>query len=68
MLGKTSEEQQIFVVFVLVLADATNVHGDTPRASIGHAGNDHRLGAQEAPAAIISPCFVVSVRDMSQCL
>ena len=35
-------------------ANAINVHGDTLRASIGHAGNDHRLGAQEAPLAIIS--------------
>jgi len=52
--GKTSEEQQVFVAFVSVLAYAINVHGDTLRASIGHAGNDHRLGAQEAPPAIIS--------------
>ena len=52
--GKTSEEQQIFVAFVAVLAYAINVHGDALRASIGHAGNDHRLGAQEAPPAIIS--------------
>ena len=52
--GKTSKEQQIFVAFVAVLAHAINVHGDTLRASIGHAGNDHRLGAQEAPPAIIS--------------
>ena len=52
--GKTSAEQQIFVAFVSVLAYAIKVHGDTLRASIGHAGNDHRLGAQEAPPAIIS--------------
>ena len=51
---------------VSVLADAINVHGDTLRAKIQHAGNDQRLGAHEAPLVIIPLCFVVAVRAMSQ--
>jgi len=52
--GKTAEDQQLFVTFVTCLAYAAKNYGDALRASIGHAGNDHRLGAQEAPPAIIS--------------
>ena len=33
-----------------------------------HAGDDHLLGAQEAPSTIISLCLMVAVRDMSQSL
>jgi len=52
--GKTKQDQQTFVAFVAALTYAIKNHGDALRASIGHAGNDHRLGAQEAPPAIIS--------------
>jgi len=52
--GKNAEEQQRFMVFVAALARAINVHGDALRISVASAGNDHRLGAQEAPPAIIS--------------
>jgi glutamine synthetase len=52
--GKTAQDQQVFVTFVTALAHACKNYGDTLRASIGHAGNDHRLGAQEAPPAIVS--------------
>merc|ERR1719454_2388696 len=52
--GKTAEDQQVFMTFVTCLAYAAKNYGDALRASIGHAGNDHRLGAQEAPPAIIS--------------
>ena len=55
-----------FCRLVLVLASAIDVHGDTLRAKIQHAGDDHRLGAHEAPLVIITLCFVVAVRDMSQ--
>jgi len=52
--GKTAQDQQVFVTCVTALAYAAKNYGDCLRASIGHAGNDHRLGAQEAPPAIIS--------------
>jgi glutamine synthetase len=52
--GKTAEDQKVFMTFVTCLAYAAKNYGDALRASIGHAGNDHRLGAQEAPPAIVS--------------
>ena len=52
--GKTQADQKTFVAFVAALTYAIKNHGDALRASIGHAGNDHRLGAHEAPPAIIS--------------
>ena len=54
VIAKTSAEQQVFVAFFSVPAHALNVHGDNLRPSAGHAGNHHKLGAQEAPSAIIS--------------
>jgi len=52
--GKTAESQADFAAFVAALTFAINKHGDAIRCSIASAGNDHRLGAQEAPPAIIS--------------
>ncbi len=43
-----------FLVFLMAIVRAIDVHADLLRASIGNAGNDHRLGAHEAPPAIIS--------------
>jgi glutamine synthetase len=43
-----------FLAFLLAVIRAVNVHGDLLRASIADAGNDHRLGANEAPPAIMS--------------
>merc|ERR1711871_908200 len=52
--GKTEESQADFAAFVAALTYAVNVHADAIRCSIATAGNAHRLGAQEAPPAIIS--------------
>jgi glutamine synthetase len=43
-----------FLVFLMAVVRAVNVHADLLRASIGSAGNDYRLGANEAPPAIMS--------------
>ncbi len=43
-----------FLVFLLSVVRAVDLHADLLRASIAAAGNDHRLGANEAPPAIIS--------------
>ncbi|HEX5828248.1 MAG TPA: glutamine synthetase III [Candidatus Limnocylindrales bacterium] len=43
-----------FLAFLLAVIRGVNVHGDLIRASIADAGNDHRLGANEAPPAIMS--------------
>eukprot|EP01080_Neovahlkampfia_damariscottae_P007829 gene7829-12303_t len=52
--GTTEFEQQRFIAFLSCVARAIHVHGDAIRIGISNAGNDHRLGAQEAPPAIIS--------------
>ena len=43
-----------FLAFLLGIVRGVNVHADLIRASIADAGNDHRLGANEAPPAIMS--------------
>jgi glutamine synthetase len=43
-----------FLVFLCAVLRAVDVHADLLRACIASAGNDHRLGANEAPPAIIS--------------
>ncbi len=43
-----------FLAFLLAVIRGVDVHADLLRASIADAGNDHRLGANEAPPAIVS--------------
>jgi glutamine synthetase len=43
-----------FLVFLCAVIRAVDIHADLLRTSIAAAGNDHRLGANEAPPAIIS--------------
>jgi glutamine synthetase len=43
-----------FLVFLCAVIRAVDMHGDLLRASVASAANDHRLGANEAPPAIIS--------------
>lgn len=44
----------IFLCTLCAVIRAVDVHADILRASVAHAGNDHRLGANEAPPAIMS--------------
>ncbi len=52
--GKTPHENAQFLVFLSALIKAVDTHADIMRATCASAGNDHRLGANEAPPAIIS--------------
>lgn len=52
--GKTVSENVQFLVFLFAVIRSVYKHGDLLRASIASASNDHRLGANEAPPAIIS--------------
>lgn len=52
--GHTPHENQQFLVILTAVVRAINKHGDLLRAGIASAGNDHRLGANEAPPAIMS--------------
>ncbi|MBU4407322.1 MAG: glutamine synthetase III [Proteobacteria bacterium] len=52
--GQTPEDNAQFLVFISALIKAVDTHADIMRATCGSSGNDHRLGANEAPPAIIS--------------
>jgi glutamine synthetase len=52
--GNTPGENVQFLLFVSALIKAVDTHADILRATCATAGNDHRLGANEAPPAIIS--------------
>lgn len=52
--GKTPAENIQFLVFLLAVISAVDDYADLLRLSVASAGNDHRLGANEAPPAIIS--------------
>ena len=52
--GKTPHENTQFLLVLACILKAVNVHADLLRESAADPGNDHRLGANEAPPAIIS--------------
>ncbi|MEI6434918.1 MAG: glutamine synthetase III [Bacteroidota bacterium] len=52
--GKTPESNLRFLVFLVNILKAVHEHADQLRAMIASPGNDHRLGANEAPPAIMS--------------
>lgn len=52
--GKTPKSNLQFLTFFINTIMAVQNHADLLRAAIASAGNDHRLGANEAPPAIIS--------------
>lgn len=52
--GKTPKTNLMFLTFFVNTIKALHDYADLVRASIASAGNDHRLGANEAPPAIIS--------------
>ena len=52
--GDTPHENAQFLLFLCAVIKAADEHQDLLRLSVATAGNDHRLGANEAPPAIIS--------------
>jgi glutamine synthetase len=52
--GETPHDNAQFLVFCVAVIRAVAKYPELLRASVAHAGNDHRLGANEAPPAIIS--------------
>lgn len=52
--GETPQDNIQFLLFLIGTIRAVYKHGDILRASVASSGNDHRLGANEAPPAIIS--------------
>ena len=54
--GDTPMENLQFLVFLAAVIKAVDEYADLLRTSVATPGNDHRLGANEAPPAIISIC------------
>merc|ERR1712183_1130499 len=52
--GKSEEARTIYTAALACLAHGIMQYNEMLRCAVAHAGNDHRLGAQEAPPAIIS--------------
>ena len=52
--GKTPAENTQFLVFLVAVIKAVDDYADLLRVSVASAGNDHRLGSNEAPPAIVS--------------
>lgn len=52
--GKTPHDNQQFLLFLTAVIKAVDEYSDLLRVSAANPGNDHRLGANEAPPAIIS--------------
>ena len=52
--GRTPAENTQFLVFLMAVIKAVDEYADLMRVSVATAGNDHRLGANEAPPAVVS--------------
>jgi glutamine synthetase len=62
--GETPHDNMQFLFFCSAVLKAVARHQDLLRASVAHAGNDHRLGANEAPPAIISVFIGDQLQDI----
>jgi glutamine synthetase len=62
--GHTPEENAQFIVFLAVVVRAVNKWAKLLRVGIAQSGNDHRLGANEAPPAIISVYLGEKLQDV----
>jgi glutamine synthetase len=62
--GKTPHENVQFLLMLASVLKAVDVHADLLRAAASNPGNDHRLGANEAPPAIISVFLGEQLEDV----
>lgn len=62
--GDTPHENRQFLFFCSAVLRSVHRHQDFLRATVAHAGNDHRLGANEAPPAIISAFIGAQLEDI----
>lgn len=62
--GRTPHENTQFLLVLTCILRAVNLHADLLRESAADPGNDHRLGANEAPPAIISVFLGEQLEDV----
>ncbi len=66
--GQTPYENAQFLLFLAAVLKAVDEHQDMLRVSVASAGNDHRLGANEAPPAIVSVFLGEELTDIVESL
>ncbi len=66
--GNTPHENAQFLVFLTAVIRAVHVHADLLRAAVATPSNDHRLGANEAPPAIMSVYLGEALSDVVNAL
>ena len=66
--GSTPQDNIHFLVFLIATVRAVYKHADILRASVASYGNDHRLGANEAPPAIISVFLGEQLTQILECI
>jgi glutamine synthetase len=62
--GHNPHDNAQFLAFLAAIIRAVNVHADLLRAGVADAANDHRLGANEAPPAIVSIFLGAQLEDV----
>ena len=62
--GQTPEDNLQFLAVLVAVLRAVYLHGDLLRAAVALAGNEHRLGANEAPPAIMSVFLGEQLTDL----
>jgi glutamine synthetase len=62
--GENPHESALFMFFCTAVIKAVHDHQDLLRIAIAHAGNDHRLGANEAPPSILSVFLGEQLQDI----
>ncbi len=66
--GKSPHENAQFLLFLTAIIKAIDEYQDLMRVSIASAGNDHRLGASEAPPAIMSIFLGDDLEEILECI
>lgn len=64
--GKSPHNNYMFLLFFVAIIKAVDEYGEILRASVASAGNDHRVGENEAPPAIISVYIGDELQDVLQ--
>ena len=66
--GKKPYENKLFLTFLAAVVKAVDEHQDLLRLSVASAGNDHRLGGNEAPPSIISIYLGQYLEEIIDCI
>ena len=66
--GASPQDNSQFLLFLCAVIKAVDEHADLLRVSVASAGNDHRLGANEAPPAIVSIFLGEELTRVLECI